>query len=129
MSVEYTNNPQKRIISGFFPTERMHSVPFSKAKKIDIEGQKKAGEEILLQGEEFIILFLKEWPALTEVLRKAVSSPQMGLLVERSNALINTGYRVDELPLNGKAYQAASQLCPYVTPLDRVLATFVELQR
>ena len=111
------NTINRRFMSGSFPAEKLFSVPIDNCHEIDFE--KEAAEGLLLFEEHpeiFNIFFLICRDRVQEL--EKMHMPE--LYSQEINCYINTKYHPDSFNIVG-VIQDAYNLCPVVTPLDKIL--------
>ncbi len=107
----------RRLIAGNFPSEILtvvneYKIEACNLDELSVEGIRVFRENpFLLRG-----LFLN----FSNRVKELESLGKEELFEQEANVLINTGYTVDSLNLNGKVYLEASKLCPAITTTDKI---------
>lgn len=134
MIEQYHNKINKRILSGNLPLERLYSVPYSKSSKVDLQGMAKEGIHELLTHQEVLARRLKYEADFESLLLDSqgddYDEAEKEFYKTNISLVLNTGYSQSALPENSVIHKRASELCPYVTSLDKRLwkmAVYCEL--
>ena len=113
----FDNAINKRIMGGSFPTDKLYSASIESDREIDFTGQAKEGLAVLSQNPDFFyVLFCFFRNKAREL--DSINRPEG--YQQEINYLINARCSDDFLLVNG-SLQDAYNLCPVVTPLDKVL--------
>lgn len=108
----------KRLIAGNFPSEILYTVDDYDISACDLNVLAEEGIKIL---RKYPILMYGLFTTFTNRVKEIEMLNRPELFKQEANVLINTGYTVNSLNLSGKLYIEASELCPAVTTVDKVL--------
>lgn len=125
MDERYCNEINKRIISGNLPAVRLCPVPFNKEQRSDLD----AGLASLTEADDALTYYIKFIHSFLSVVCSSAGIDindidefqKQTVYTKEVSLILNTGYSSTALSHRGKAYKASSNLCPYVTPLDKGL--------
>ena len=128
MNERYHNEINKRILSGNLPLERLYSVQYTKKPKVDLRELAKEGIRKLFEAQEVLSRRLQYGSDFESLLldsqdydRDGVGEVEKEFYKTNISLLLNTGYSQSVLSENGEIHKRASELCPYVTSLDKRL--------
>ena len=111
------NEINKRLIAGNFPSEILHIVEKYDVEAVDLLVLAKDGIDIL---REYPILMFGFFTTFANRVKEIESLKREELFEQEVNILINTGFKVDSLNIDGKVYLEGSKLCPAVTSVDKI---------
>lgn len=112
------NAINRRLLVGNFPSEILTAVDEYKIEACNLDELSAEGLRVFRKNP-FLLrgLFLN----FSNRVKELESLGKVELFEQEANILINTGYTVDSLNLNGKVYLEASKLCPAITTTDKIL--------
>lgn len=112
------NEINKRLIAGNFPSEILHIVEEYDVVAVDLPMLAKDGVNIL---RKYPMLMFAFFTTFANRVKEIESLNREELFEQEANILINTGYTVDTLNVDGKIYLECSKLFPAVTSVDKIL--------
>lgn len=112
------NEINKRLISGFFPVDKLYPDDDYAPKACDFE--KLAGDGLKV-FRQYPVILNGLFSTFEKRVKELESLKQPELFEQEANVLINTGYCVDDLNATGQLYLEAAKLCSAVTSVDKIL--------